>query len=483
MRRGYGLRHMNDDDPQRPIYHFLPPANWMNDPNGFIQWQSTYHLFYQYNPSAAVHDNMHWGHAASEDLVRWRHLPIALAPTPGGPDARGCWSGVTVNDAGTPTIVYSGAVGKRQRACLATSDDGLLTWRKDPGNPIIPEPPAELDVVEYRDHSVWREADGWYQLMGAGLRHTGGAALLYRSGDLRHWEYLHPLCANDPRGADAVWNASMWECPDFFALGDRHVLIVSVWDNGQLHYAAAATGTYQDHRFTPHRTFKLDYGQGHFYAPQSARADDGRRVLIGWLQEGRGVPAQVAAGWSGAMSLPRELTLGSDGSLCSRPVAEVQRLRGGCIRLDGVDVPAGDLVLEEIDGDALELQVVLQPPADGRCGVAVRRAVDGLEQTRIVYDARTRGLSVDRASSSLDPNVRSTPHTAALDLTPGEPLRLHIFVDRSVLEVFANDRLSIATRIYPTRRDSLGVALLADTPGGRVVQLEAWQMLSIWGTA
>ena len=112
-------------DRHRPSYHFLPPANWMNDPNGFIQWGSTYHLFYQYNPAAAVHDSIHWGHAASEDLVHWRHLPIALTPTPGGPDADGCWSGSAVDDNGTPTIIYTGASGQHQRACLATSSDDL----------------------------------------------------------------------------------------------------------------------------------------------------------------------------------------------------------------------------------------------------------------------------------------------------------------------------------------------------------------------
>ena len=165
-------------DRHRPSYHFLPPANWMNDPNGFIQWGSTYHLFYQYNPAAAVHDSIHWGHAASEDLVHWRHLPIALTPTPGGPDADGCWSGSAVDDDGTPTIIYTGASGQHQRACLATGSDDLVTWQKYPGNPIIPEPPSNLELVAYRDHCVWREADTWYQVMGAGIAGVGGAALL-----------------------------------------------------------------------------------------------------------------------------------------------------------------------------------------------------------------------------------------------------------------------------------------------------------------
>jgi beta-fructofuranosidase len=472
---------MTSVDPQWPTFHFLPPSNWMNDPNGFIQWDDTFHLFYQYNPEAAVHENMHWGHAASEDLVHWRHLPIALAPTPGGPDARGCWSGVTVDDAGTPTIIYSGAVGQRQRACVATSHDGLLTWHKEPRNPVIPEPPPGVDVTEYRDHSVWREPDGWYQLMGAGIRDVGGAALLYRSANLRDWDYLHALSAPQWQDPDGVMACPMWECPDFFALDDQHVLIASMWDARRLCYAAAAVGTYADHRFAPRTIRRLDHGDGHFYAPQSTRARDGRRIVIGWVQEGRAVPAQVAAGWSGTMSVPRELTLGQDGWLRIQPVSELASLRGACVRVAAAEIaPDRPRVLDDMRGDALELDVLLEPAPGGRSGLAVRRSPDGSEQTLVIYDAAARELQVDRSHASLDSEVRSSTHSAPLDLAPGAPLRVRIFVDHSVLEVFANDTLSVTTRVYPTRDDSVGIALLADRPGARLLQLDAWPMASIW---
>ena len=452
----------------------------MNDPNGFSQWGSSYHLFYQYNPNVPVHGTIHWGHATSEDLVHWRHLPIALAPTPGGPDADGCWSGCAVDDDGTPTIVYSGASEKGQRACLATSTDGLVTWQKDPANPVIPEPPSGLELVAYRDHCVWRESDAWYQVMGAGLSGVGGAALLYRSLDLRRWEYLHPLCVGDQHHEGGLWTGSMWECPDFFPLHDQHVLIASIWDAGRLHYSAAFVGAYRDHRFTPLGAHKLDHGDHHFYAPQSLADRSGRRVVIGWVQEGRPVAAQIAAGWSGAMSLPRELTLGPDDRLRMRPVAELASLRTRHIRLDPLGIPADQsLVLPDIRGDALELDLVLEPVRGGRCGVAVRRAPDGEEQTRIIYDAALRQLVVERARASLDGDTVRTDHTAPLTLAPGESLRLRIFLDRSVLEVFANDRVSITSRIYPMRTDSLGVALLAEREDARLLRLDAWRMRSL----
>lgn len=475
---------MSTDDRHRPQFHFLPPANWMNDPNGFIQWGSTYHLFYQYNPYAPIHEDMHWGHAASDDLVHWRHLPVALAPTPGGPDSRGCWSGVTVDDHGTPTIIYSGAVGPRQRACIATSSDGLLTWRKEPNNPVIPEPPAGLDLIEYRDHSVWHEPDGWYQVMGAGIRDAGGTALLYHSNDLRQWEYLHPLCLSGQHDPDNIMTASMWECPDFFALGDRHVLVASLWNSRRLLYAAAAVGTYHDHRFSPHVIRKLDHGDFHFYAPQSTCDRNGRRIVIGWVQEGRDIAAQVAAGWSGTMSLPRELRPGPDGWLRILPVTELEALRGAHVRVAPTDVAAGQsLVLEDVSGDALELDVLLQPPPAGRCGVAVRRAPDGQEETLVIYDAATSLLTIERIRASLDSSTRRTAHSAPLVLAEGDPLRLRIFVDHSVLEVFANETVSITTRMYPTREDSLGVALIAEHQHAQLLQLNSWQMQSTWADA
>src|SRR5713101_5584025 len=116
-------------DPHRPRYHFLPPSNWLNDPNGLIQWKRQYHLFYQYNPFAPVWGSIHWGHAISDDLVHWRDLPIALAPTPG------------------------------------------------------------FDVLAFRDHGVWKEDGTWYQVIGSGIRSVGGTVFLYRSADLVHWDY------------------------------------------------------------------------------------------------------------------------------------------------------------------------------------------------------------------------------------------------------------------------------------------------------
>jgi beta-fructofuranosidase len=453
----------------------------MNDPNGLIQWGSTYHLFYQYNPHAPVHGTIHWGHATSENLVHWQHLPVALAPEPGRPDQDGCWSGCAVDDSGTPTLIYTANRAGQQCACLATSADGLLTWQKYEGNPLIAEPPPGLPVLGMRDHCVWREAGRWYQVIGAGIAEQGGAALLYRSADLRAWEYLHPLLVGDQRREQPLWTGTFWECPDFFALDGRYVLVASIWDAGILYGSAAFVGSYQDGRLRPAIEHKLDYGDRYFYAPQSFRDQQGRRIMFGWLPEGRGLAEQHASGWSGVMSLPRVLSLSADGQVCSQPAPELAVLRAAHTRLSAQPLPAGQILwLSEVGGDSLELLVELRPGRALRSTLLLRASPDGTEQTRIYYDAGLRQLVVDRAHSSQNGAVDSAPHRAPLDVGPGEALRLRVFLDHSVLEVFANERVSISSRIYPTRPDSLGVAVLAEGGEAYLEALDAWQMRGIW---
>lgn len=452
-------------DLHRPIYHILPPAQWMNDPNGPIWWDGAHHLFYQYGPDPNDWGPKHWGHVVSTDLVHWRELPVALSPTPGGPEKDGVWSGCAVEHDGELTLIYTGVFPEVQ--CIATSRDGV-TFEKFAGNPVIAGSPAGMEVTGFRDPCVWREDDGWYLIIGSGIKDVGGAALLYRSDDLRQWEYLHPLCQGtvDESG-------TMWECPDFFPLGDRHVLFFSPYGR-PLYY----TGRYADHRFTPAAEGILDYGY-HFYAPKSYRDGAGRRVLWGWCWEGRSDTAQHAAGWSGIMSLPRILTLAADGTLRQAPAPEVETLRRAHTRVEAREI--NGLVPLDNAGRHLELRLVLDPGDARECALTVLRTPDGAEETRIVYRSDSGTLGIDRAKSSLDPAQNIGYHEGPLPLAPGEPLDLRVFIDGSLLEVFTADgRLCLTSRAYPTRADSAGIAL--ETTGGtaRLVGLDVWKMEEIW---
>jgi beta-fructofuranosidase len=430
-----------ENDPLRPSYHFLPPRNWMNDPNGLIYHKGLYHLFYQYNPDGAYWGNMHWGHATSPDMVHWKHLPIALAPVPGGPDKDGVFSGCCRMHNGVPTIFYTGVSPETQNIILANDD--LTRFRRFAGNPVIAHPPEGLEVTAFRDPNVWQEGEDWMMAIGSGRKGGNGMVLLYRSRDLAHWEYLHPL-AEAARAEDGV----IWECPNFLALRPVSVLIVSA--DHPIRKPFYWTGNYENRRFEARKMGAIDDG-GYCYAPQVFLDGRGRQILFGWVPEGRTVAAQKAAGWAGAQSIPRILEVSPGGELLMRPVPEFEMLRGAAI-----SDPA------KLKGDSYEIEAEFA--ASRSSGLAIRVSPDGRLRTVVRFDAQTGRLSIDRTHSSDNKDNEQDVRDAALSLSPAEPLRLRVFLDRSIIEVFANERVVMTSRIYPpaecTGFDVLNPALL-----------------------
>lgn len=463
-------------DPHRPRYHFTAPVNWLNDPNGLIDWKGTLHLFYQHNPNGPFHGTIHWGHASSVDLVHWRDHPVALAPTPGGPDADGCWSGCAVDDRGTPTLLYTGV--SPQSVCLATGDDALVTWHKYEGNPVIPAPPPEIAAHcggDFRDPYVWRENDTWWMVIGSRREGVGGLVLLYRSSDLRHWTFVRVLLAGDEQASPYFYEGTMWECPNLLDFGERRALLLSVQDAQlRLHHAAYFTGFYVDQTFTPVTGEVLAYGDS-FYAPQATRLSDGRYLLFGWLRETRPREAAMAAGWSGCMSLPLIITMREDGRLALAPAQELSALRSEAWSLS--DLPLAPHTAQQLDiaDIALEIEIAFGPDLCDAFGVAVCCSPDGTEQTRIVARPRQGELRVERIEAG-------APVTSpiSMPLTPGAPLALRIFVDASTLEIFTADGRYLATRLYPEPSNSTGVLLFTEDAAVDVQRLAIWKLDSIW---
>jgi beta-fructofuranosidase len=466
-------------DPMRPQYHLQPARGWMNDPCGPIYWGGRYHMFFQYNPHAAVWGDMHWAHAVSPDMIRWHRQPIALAPTPGGPDQDGCFTGTAVVANGKPTLLYTGVQkvptdqatlrdgnsNLRETQCLAVAeDDALLHWRKLP-KPVIAAPPAGMEITGFRDPSPWRastarsdgqseEKDGlWYMVVASGQRGVGGNVLLYKSPDLRQWQYLHPLAEgkwSGKPGANPVDTGEMWECPDFFALEGKHVLIHStegktMWQVGMLDRDTML--------FHAESEGLLDHGA--YYAPKTQLDARGNRILWGWIQETRPQAEYSAAGWAGMMSLPRTLSI-ANGALRMAPAPEVASLRTGA-----------------------------------RTGAAVKRLPTQAEEIRLSLEPATEPMFdqsfVDRQGAALllrsvpqqSPNIvriGDTELTVANDL----PLDLHIFFDHSVAEIFINERQAITHRYYQRTPMEPAVAIVL---GGnwRLTRQQAWSLKSIWG--
>ncbi|MHB8088198.1 MAG: glycoside hydrolase family 32 protein [Anaerolineaceae bacterium] len=441
-------------NPQHPQYHFTPPANWMNDPNGLIYWKGNIHLFYQYNPFEAEWGNIHWGHAVSKDMLHWKHLPIALWPDAKGADAGGCYSGCMVNNNGTPTIIYTGVFPETQ--CLATSPaDDLLYWQKRP-QPVIAAPPPDLQLEGFRDPCVWQEAGGeWSMVLGAGLTGIGGAVLLYRSKDLLEWQYMGILFNGNVHQHDTLATGTMWECPSFFPLGDKWVLIISVCNAQGSMYTIYYTGQYIVDRFVPDGPPRLlDGGEGGcLYAPQTFVDRKSRRVLIGWLREARSVADQVYAGWSGVMSLPRLLFLSNNGELCSTPMIETQSLR------DQHEILTKPNQLSEaVRGMSMELAIRIPPDTEKWSGVYLTPpgSHEVVEGVMIGYDCINSAVVVDCRHAG--GGISAMP----IKISGFQDLLLHVFIDGSVIEVFVEDQLPISARFYVTKPQALRVRLVGD---------------------
>jgi beta-fructofuranosidase len=451
----------------------------MNDPNGPIFWKGYYHLFYQYNPNGAYWGDMHWGHARSKDMLHWEHQPTALAPTPGGPDKDGCFSGSVFINNSIPTLVYTGVSPEVQ--CLATSDDQMITWKKSDKNPVISSPPAGLQVTGFRDPTIWRESDSWLMTVGSGFKSQGGAVLIYRSQNLTNWDYLHPLFTAPPLvknsaapsdGYDPMATGDMWECPDFFPLGQKHCLLVSA--KGRVHYF---TGSYSNRRFQRESSGLVD-GSSLYYAAKSFVDSQGRRILWGWIREARNDATQRKAGWAGLMSLPRVLSIDTEGTLCMEPLPELAILRGKHHRITGKEL-SSFVPVSEVRGDSFEIHLEMDAGDAKQVGITIRQSPDSTEETTLTYDAASRNVVLDTERSSVSPDAKRGIYKSPLRLRPGEPLRFTVFVDGSVVEIFANGRTCLTGRIYPMRKDSLGLGIFAKDGRAQVKSMDTFEIKTI----
>jgi beta-fructofuranosidase len=466
----------------RPGYHLAPKTGWMNDPNGVVYFRGEYHVFYQHHPFDPSWGPMYWGHAKSRDLVHWQHLPIALEPGDEF-DRHGCFSGSAVVCGDSLALLYTGhtwlgEVGDersiRQVQCLATSDDGVHFVKQ--GAVIDAAPDAA--IMHFRDPKVWREGEYWYLIAGARL---GDAPLLplYRSTDLRAWEFL----AYASRGGEG--DGYMWECPDLFRLDGQDVLLYSpqgMQSEGFERLNKFQTG-YRVGRLDSDWCFSggpfIELDNGHdFYAAQTLLAADGRRLLWAWLDMWDSPMPSKAQHWCGMLGVPRELQLHGD-RLHSYPARELAALRQAPLLADGALCwdGSGSYPLAGLSGDRLELelQLDLADCRDGRLGIALRCSADGQEQTLLYYDAQLQRLVLDRSRSGAGVDGQRS-----VALAPArEALLLRVFLDRSSIEVFAADgSFSLSSRIYP-QPDSLGLKLFS-TGSGRVAIHQAWHLASGW---
>jgi beta-fructofuranosidase len=478
------LRSQLASDPRRPQFHLLPTANWMNDPNGPVFWNGKYHMFYQYNPDGAYWGNMHWGHAWSTDMVHWRHLPVALAPTPGGPDAAGVFSGTACIDRNQVAMIYTGVTSVPEREatirggqlslkeaqCLAYgSGEDLTKWTKDP-RPVLAAPPAGLNLSGFRDPSAWQQGDWWYLTVGSGTLGKGGSVLLYRSKSLCDWEYLHILTegpGHDTASRGPVGSGDMWECPEFFPLGDKHVLIYST--RGKVYWQVGSFDT-SSLKFHPERNGILDHGA--YYAAKTQLDKEHNRIVWGWIQETRPLEEYRAAGWAGLMSLPRILSLDRNSNLSFEVAPAVKTLRQAV------------QTLQVSNNEEQNRLTIASMHINNCCGeiACVAKATNEIFGISLFGDTSSRvpWLAV-RFNPAHSGQLLMDENPLPVELGKTAELDLHFYIDGSVIEVFANNRLAYTKRFYYSGGLAPRASIAVTGKTTDIRELSMWQLSPISG--
>lgn len=435
----------------RQEYHIQPPVGFLNDPNGFIQFNGEYHIFYQYNPFYPEEKTIFWGHVKSKDLTNWQSMPLALSPA-NWYETHGCYSGSAIDNEGKLTLMYTGNVkdekGNRETyQCLAESTNGI-EFTKYPNNPVISHQPQGY-TPHFRDPKLWKKDNLWYMVIGAQSIDKHGKIILYKSPDIKNWTMIGEVAGSN---IGVLGNFGyMWECPNLFSIGDKDVLIACpqglkpegmLYNNlyqcgymvGKLNYK---TG------FLDHNGFiELDRGFD-FYAPQITVDDKNRILLISWMgMPGEEHPSEKCH-WVHCLTLPRELKL-VNGKIHQIPVDELKTLRKDETAYENIIIENEEISLEGIDGIKFDLEILLEEISAEDFGLKMRCSENNDEYTLISFNLPSKTISVDRNNSGQGlKGIRK----CKLD---SDVFKIQIFSDNSSLEIFINHGEEVFTqRIYP----------------------------------
>jgi len=458
-----------------PTFHFTSPTgtdSYPFDPNGAIFWAGRYHLGFILGSNDDCDRHFWWGHASSADLLEWKLHPPMLSPSPLDPDT-GIFSGnAFVDRKGRVVIHYHGVNAGN---CIATNDgdDELNSFVKLPSNPVMTEPGW--------DPFGWLEGNVYYSISGGmplpSSPELASVAAVYKCTDDEQsdWTLVGDLMAHDLPDVEADEDVS---CPELFTLGDRRLLLCISHKRG----ARCYLGRFENEQFHPEQHVRMNWPGGACFAPETLLDPRGRRIFWAW-----------AYGSPTSMTLPRILSLDEDGELRTGPAEEIDRLRRAHRRFESCTVEADEEAeLQPLRGDCMELGLTIDPQRSAECGIKVRCSPDGQEQTAIAYDVERKILRIELSKSSLDEealpqtfiftkldNPRVSAQEAPFELRAEEALQLRVYLDRSVLEVFANGRQALAQRIYPSRDDSLGVRLFSVGGAAAFSAIDAWEMAPI----
>jgi fructan beta-fructosidase len=491
------------EDQHRPQFHFSPKENWMNNPNGMVYYDGEYHLFYQYHPESTVSGPMHWGHAVSKDMVKWAYLPIALEPDKLGQILSGSviidWKNTTgFGSEEKPAMVamytYHDMEGEKlekhdfETQGLAYSTDKGRTWTKYEGNPVLPNTES---IHNFQDPKVfWHEVTGkWVMVLAANDK-----VKIYNSDDLKSWNFASDF------GVEEGSQARSWECPDLFELKaadgkSKWVMLVSTGNKTEITAPNGGTGTqyfvgdFDGKTFTnsssKETTLWLDNGTDNHAGVtwSDVPEKDGRRLFIGWMSNWDYAQEVPTEKWRGAMTIARTLELENRGGayrLITKPVKELQILRGKYVTLDGGVLGISQSV--DLEFSPSQSEVILEfNPERATHPFGVRISNSKSESVIIAFDKKMNGFTVDRTGAGKGdfyPQFRGF-HTSIRDYE-AKTVKFHLIIDKSSVELFADDGRIVMTEIFFPNEDFNELSLFiengtVDLIGGKIHELK-----SIW---
>ena len=448
-------------DPIRPQFHYTPYQGWINDPCGLIQWEGEYHLMSQFNPVAPIWGPMHWSHAESSDAVHWRELPVALYPPyPNNPlDTSGRYTGSALldKDTGNLQVIFTDFTDttlhpelQSEVVSTAISEDGV-TFTLYSGNPIIAAPPSD-SPSGFRDPKVfWDTTDNtWKMVVGSGDDFSGKVQLYVATGDLNaellSWEYVGVLYEGDGS------TGTMWECPNFFPIDGKWALFYGGDSLGWYE-----VGTYNGTTFSPEVKGLLDAGPD-TYATQWFVDSAGRNLAITWM--GNWVtskwPSRVN-GWAGSQSVMRELFIREDGGLGSRLIEEVAYLETGLIKSLGLTSVDGSMTLGT--SNTARLQVSVDLTKTNAPAFTIQMFSSSAESVNLTYNVANQSLVLDTTQAGYG---QAGTWNATIAKSSTNVLALDILIDRSSLEVFAQDGTAMTATIFPRYQESKDIKIISD---------------------
>ncbi len=481
MKTFFDARQKLATDPNRPTYHFAFPYGCdglCGDPNGAFFADGRYHLMYLY----AVRNNglkWCWGHMSSVDLLHWHHHKDALTPTDEEMNSKGDFGyysgGAFLDEDGTAYIstwafpkngVHKGGIE------ILKSNAPYEDWESI--EPLMLETVGEkwgvyervvdgkLEYLGCADPSnIWKK-DGYYYIQLGNLpvlqraqelgiddeKYKGGWTELFRSRDLKTWEFVHRFYDKPTHLPSYPDDSEDDMCPSFLPLYNKeesgeftgkYLQLFIAHNRGCQYYV----GHMEGEKFITENHGRMTWNDKTYFAPEAIVDDRNRQIVFAWLLEPDAVKgsALFKDGYNGVFALPRSVWL-SDGVLHIAPIPELERLEYNRQDFDVTAISDGDLIGIKNPRSA---RIRAEFNVGGRCGISVLGNSENGERIEIYFDPNKKLLVCDTSNVTTD--SEKTREEAPLELREGERLCLDIFIDKSVIEVFANKRQAICRRI------------------------------------